>query len=263
MRIVSWNVNGLRAVHKNGFATWLKASACDIVALQEVRAPADKIPPELLAPHGYATHFTHAEKPGYSGVGLYVKHTPDEISHDLGVKALDAEARLQIARFGKLLVVNGYFPNGKGPERDNSRVPHKLNFYKKLFKQLKGPMESGAPILVMGDFNTAHQDIDLARPKDNRRVSGFLDTEREELTRWLKAGWVDTFRHFEKGEGKYTWWSNRPGVRERNVGWRIDHIYASPGAMKYVKSARIHADVMGSDHCPVSVDVDKSIMRGK
>jgi exodeoxyribonuclease III len=260
MRIVSWNVNGLRSVANKGFATFMKKSAADIVALQEVRAPADKIDDSLRALHGYTAHFTHAKRPGYSGVGLYARRVPDSIEHKLGVKALDDEARLQIARFGKLTIVNGYFPNGKGPERDNSRVPHKLTFYKKLFKKLQPLVATGAPVLVMGDFNTAHEDIDLARPKDNRQISGFLEIERAELTRWHKAGWVDTFRHFEKSPGHYSWWSNRPGVRARNVGWRIDYVYASPGAMQYVHSARIHKDIMGSDHCPVSVDVDSKIL---
>jgi exodeoxyribonuclease III len=259
MRIISWNVNGLRSAADKGFAEWLQQCGAEIVATQEVRAPADKIPPELRALHGYTAHFTHAAKPGYSGVGLYAKRAPDSIDHSLGVAELDAEARLQIARFGKLWLVNGYFPNGKGPERDNSRVAHKLNFYKKLFKLLKPKADAGEPVLVLGDFNTAHQEIDLARPKDNRKVSGFLDEERAELSRWLKAGWVDTFRHVETAGGHYSWWSNRPGIRARNVGWRIDCIYASPGAMPYLRGAGLHPDVHGSDHCPVSVDVDPLI----
>jgi exodeoxyribonuclease III len=157
--------------------------------------------------------------------------------------------------------VNGYFPNGKGPERDNSRVPHKLSFYRKLAATLQPALKRGAPILVMGDFNTAHRDIDLARPKDNRQISGFLEIERAEIDKWLKAGWCDTFRHFEPTPHHYTWWSNRPGVRARNVGWRIDYIFASPGAMKYLQSASIHPEVMGSDHCPVSVTLDDAVLK--
>lgn len=262
MRVYSWNVNGLRAAEKKGFSAWLKSSGGDVVGLQEVRAPLEKIPKELHEPHGYRGHFTHAERPGYSGVGLYAKKVPDELVIKLGAKDLDCEARLQIARFGKLRIVNGYFPNGNGKERDNSRIPFKLKFYKKLFALLEPAMEK-EPILVMGDFNTAHEEIDLARPKDNRETSGFTDIERKEFARWIGAGWTDTFRHYEKGEGHYTWWSQRFGVRAKNVGWRIDYILASPKAMKYVNAAAIHHKVLGSDHCPISIDLDDAILRAK
>jgi exodeoxyribonuclease III len=259
MRIFSWNVNGLRSVAKKGFSDWLSQCGGDVVGLQEVRAPLLAIPKELFTPHGYQGSFTHAEKPGYSGVGLFTRQAPETVIHALGAKELDVEARLQIACFGRLTVANAYFPNGKGSERDNSRVPHKLRFYRKLFGALKPALQRGEPVLVMGDFNTAHCDIDLARPKDNRKVSGFLDEERAELDAWLRAGWVDTFRHFEKGPGHYTWWSNRPGVRERNIGWRIDYVFASPGAMPFLRSASIHPMVFGSDHCPISVELDDAI----
>ncbi|MBK8172376.1 MAG: exodeoxyribonuclease III [Sandaracinaceae bacterium] len=262
MRVYSWNVNGLRAVAKKGFTEWLRGSEGDVVALQEVRAPFEKIPKDLHEPHGYRGHFTHAERPGYSGVGLYTKRAPDEIVLHLGAKDLDCEARLQIARFGKLRVVNGYFPNGNGKDRDNSRIPFKLKFYKLLFALLEPAMKK-EPILVMGDFNTAHMEIDLARPKENRETSGFTEIERQEFSRWIDAGWVDTFRNFEKGEGHYTWWSQRFNVRAKNIGWRIDYILASPKAMKYVKAAQIHPHVMGSDHCPISVDLDETILRAR
>lgn len=262
MRIYSWNVNGLRAVEKKGFSTWLKKCGGDIVALQEVRAPMEKIPAALLEPHGYRSHFTHAERAGYSGVGMYAKSMPDEVVGNLGAKEFDVEARVQIARFGKLRVVNAYFPNGNGKLRDNSRIPYKLKFYKKLFAQLEKSMDK-EPILVMGDFNTAHEEIDIARPKENRDTSGFTDIERKDFARLLSNGWIDTFRHFEKGEGHYTWWSQRFGVRARNIGWRIDYVLASPKAMKYVKSAAIHPTVWGSDHCPISVDLDEKILRAR
>ncbi|QRN93066.1 exodeoxyribonuclease III [Archangium violaceum] len=262
MRIVSWNVNGLRSAHKKGFLTWLAAEKADVVGVQEVRALESQLPEEVRAPEGWrATHFVSAMRLGYSGVGLFARKTPDSVETRLGVPEMDSEGRLQVARFGRLTVVNCYFPNGNGKERDNSRVPFKLAFYRRLFKLLEKGFRDGERILVMGDFNTAHQEIDLARPKDNRETSGFLPEEREELDRWIRAGWVDTFRHFEKGGGHYSWWSQRFGVRERNVGWRLDYVLASPGAMSYVKRAGIHCQILGSDHCPVSVDLDPKVRR--
>jgi exodeoxyribonuclease-3 len=162
---------------------------------------------------------------------------------------------VQIARFGELTVANVYFPNGSGRDRDNSRIPFKLAFYRRLFDVLEERRASNAPVLVLGDFNTAHEEIDLARPKSNRKTSGFCPEEREELGRWLDAGWHDTFREREPGGGHYTWWSQRFGVRERNVGWRIDYVLASKSANERVKEAFIWPHVMGSDHCPLGVDL--------
>ncbi|AKU91498.1 exodeoxyribonuclease III [Vulgatibacter incomptus] len=256
MRIASWNVNGLRACSKKGFGDWLSGAGADIVGVQEVRANEEQIPNEVRNPEGFATHFVAAERPGYSGVGLFSRETPDEIETKLGVEEFDAEGRLQIARFGKLQVVNCYFPNGNGKERDNSRVPFKLDFYRALFDRLEKGLRDGEPILVMGDFNTAHRPVDLARPKQNEDTSGFLPEERDELDRWLRNGFVDTFRHFHpEAKDRYSWWSQRFNVRAKNIGWRIDYVLASPGAMPYVKAADILHDVMGSDHCPVVVDV--------
>ena len=261
MRVVSWNVNGLRSVHKKGFKRWLTGARANVVAVQEVRARPEQLPEELRALKRWRTHFVAAERPGYSGVGLFARDEPEDVDTVLGVKEVDAEGRLQVARFGRLTIVNGYFPNGNGKNRDNSRIPFKLDFYRRLFDRLEKARRDGERILVMGDFNTAHQDIDLARPKDNRETSGFRPEEREELDRWIRSGWVDTFRHFEKGSGHYSWWSQRFGVRERNVGWRLDYVLASPGAMSYVKRAAIHPLVLGSDHCPVSVDLDPKVRR--
>lgn len=252
-------MNGLRSVHRKGFLPWLAGCRAQVVGLQEVRARADQLPDEVRSPPRWKTHFVAAERPGYSGVGLYSRLEPDEVVSVLGVGELDVEGRLQIARFGKLTVVNGYFPNGNGKDRDLSRIPYKLTFYRRLFERLEKPLRDGGRVLVMGDFNTAHQDIDLARPKENRETSGFRPEEREELDRWIRAGWVDTFRHFNKGGGHYSWWSQRFGVREKNIGWRIDYVLASPAAMAYVRKAGIHPDVLGSDHCPVSVDLDPAV----
>jgi exodeoxyribonuclease-3 len=258
-RILSWNVNGLRACAKKGFRDWLQGCGAEIVGVQEVRARGEQLPDGVREAEGWYSHFSAARRPGYSGVGLYSRRAPDRIETELGRPRLDAEGRLQVARFGRLVVANVYFPNGNGKDRDNSRVPFKLDFYRALFERVQRMRKGGRRVLVMGDFNTAHREIDLARPKENREISGFLPEEREEIDRWLEAGWVDSFRRFEKGAGHYTWWSQRFGVRERNVGWRIDYVLASPAAMRYVADAFIRPEVKGSDHCPVGVDVDPRI----
>ncbi|NUQ33581.1 MAG: exodeoxyribonuclease III [Planctomycetaceae bacterium] len=260
MRIVSWNVNGIRACANKGFEKWLAGCDADIVGLQEVRANETQIPASLRAPEGWYTHWSPAERPGYSGVGLYSRLKPKDIGISLGKQEFDVEGRVQIAEFGRLIVANIYFPNGSGKERDNARVPYKLAFYHRLFELLEKERKRGRPILVMGDYNTAHKEIDLARPKANETTSGFLPEERAEIDRLLKLGWVDTFREFEKGPDHYSWWSQRGGSRKRNVGWRIDYVLASPAAMKHVRSAAIHPDVHGSDHCPVSVELDSKTL---
>ena len=261
LRIYSWNVNGLRAAARKGFLDWLRASRADVVGVQETRAHPEQLPGELLRPARWYTDFHSAERKGYSGVGLYMRRRPDAVQHGVGRRRFDSEGRVQCARFGALRVVNAYFPHGAGTNRDNSRIPFKLAFYRRLFNVLRPDFEAGAPILVMGDFNTCHEDIDLARPRQNRETSGFRPEERRELGRWLRGGYVDTFRHFEPGaEGRYTWWSQRRGVREKNIGWRIDAVLASPGALPYLRAARIHDQVFGSDHCPISVEMDRKVL---
>jgi exodeoxyribonuclease III len=262
MRIVSWNVNGLRAaMAKKTFRAWLSRSGAGIVGLQEVRATEDQLGTIARSFRGWHRSFVAAEQKGYSGVGLLSKPKPDHVVTTLGDASFDREGRFQLARFGQLIVVNAYFPNGNGILRDNSRIPYKLAFYSHLFDLLEGDKQRGVPILVMGDFNTAHREIDLARPKQNIKTSGFTPIEREELDRWIRSGWVDTFRRYEPGGGHYSWWSQRfPGVREKNIGWRIDYVLASPGAERYLRRAFIQPEVTGSDHCPVGVEVDDAIL---
>jgi exodeoxyribonuclease-3 len=259
VRIVSWNVNGLRAAAKKGFAQWLADSRADIIGIQEVRAQLEQIPDPLRAPKGFHAAFEAAQRKGYSGVGLYSRRAPDRIESALGEARFDCEGRFQVAHFGRLAVANVYFPNGNGKDRDNSRVPYKLDFYRAVFERVQKLRRSGLRVLVIGDFNTAHKEIDIARPKENRETSGFLPEECAELDRWIDAGWVDTFREFQPGPDRYTWWSQRFGVRARNVGWRIDYVLASPAAMKFVRDGFIEPDVMGSDHCPLGVSVDPAI----
>ena len=259
VRIHSWNLNGIRSATQKGFADWLEQGASEIVGVQEVRAQPYQVPDEVTAVGRFHQSFTAPIRKGYSGVGLFSRRKPDAVETSLGEDRFDDEGRVQIARFGKLVVANGYFPNGNGKNRDNSRIPYKLDWYAALFDRLQKLRKSGKRVIVMGDFNTAHKAIDLARPKDNQKTSGFRPEERAELDRWVEAGWVDTFRAFEPGPDHYSWWSQRFGVRARNVGWRIDYVFASPATMKFVRGAFIEPDVMGSDHCPIGIDVDPAV----
>ncbi|HEX7038161.1 MAG TPA: exodeoxyribonuclease III [Pseudomonadales bacterium] len=256
MRIVSWNVNGLRACAKRGFLGFLDSSGADVIGIQEVRAFPEQLDAEVREPPGWHSYFCAGERPGYSGVALYTRAPPDEVETRLGDPRFDVEGRFILARFGRLRIANVYFPKGSGRERDNSRVPYKLDFYAAVFERIQALRRRG-PVLVMGDYNTAHRPIDLARPKSNEKTSGFLPEERAELDRWIRAGWVDTFRaqHPDEG-GHYTWWRQWGGARENNVGWRIDYVLASPSAAKRVRNAFIWPQVLGSDHCPVGVEFD-------
>ncbi len=259
MRVVSWNVNGLRACARKGFLDFLDASGADVVGLQEVRAFEHQLDPAVRAPAGWHAAFAPAERAGYSGVALYSREPPERVETALGEPRFDVEGRLVVARFGarcgRLAVASVYFPKGSGRDRDNSRVAYKLDFYAALFDHLE-PLRRGGPVLVIGDYNTAHEPIDLARPAANTKTSGFLPEERAELGRWLQAGWVDTFRAAHPGEpDHYTWWRQWGGARERNVGWRIDYVLASAAAAERVTDAFIWPQVTGSDHCPVGVDL--------
>jgi exodeoxyribonuclease-3 len=260
LRLVTWNVNGLRACAKKGFGRWLARTRADVVALQEVRALPEEIPPALRAPRGWHVELAPAERRGYSGVALYARREPDAVTRSLGEPRFDVEGRVLIARFGKLVVANVYFPKGSGKDRDNSRVPYKLDFYRALFARVEKLRRSGHRVLVAGDFNTAHREIDLARPKENAKTSGFLPEERAEIDRWIAAGWADVFRAFVPDGGHYTWWSQRQGARARNVGWRIDYVLASPTAMRFARGAWIEPKTLGSDHCPAGVEMDAGIL---
>ena len=256
MRVISWNVNGLRACAKKGFVGFLKQSKADIVGVQEVRAFPEQLPTEVRSPRGWHAHFAPAERPGYSGVGVFSKLAPAKVETELDEARFDVEGRLIVARIGKLVVINGYFPKGNGKDRDNSRVAYKLDFYRAVFERAQR-LRRRHPVLIMGDYNTAHHPIDLARPKTNVKSSGFLPEERAELDRWVEAGWVDTFRHRHPEQpDHYTWWRQWGDARAKNVGWRIDYVLASPFAMKRITDAFIWPDALGSDHCPIGVDID-------
>ena len=201
MRIVSWNVNGLRACARKGFLDFLEASRADVVGIQEVRAFEHQLDVGVRAPAGWHAAFAPAERAGYSGVAIYSRKRPARVETALGEPRFDVEGRLVIAWFGRLAVASVYFPKGSGRDRDNRRVPYKLDFYAAVFERLEAIRREG-PVVVVGDYNTAHEPIDLARPASNTRTSGFLSEERAELTRWLDAGWVDTFRARHPGEAR-------------------------------------------------------------
>lgn len=255
-RIVSWNVNGLRACAKKGFLERLNESKADVFALQEVRAQEEQLPDEVRAPEGWHSVFFPAERKGYSGVAIYSRQPASAVDCDLGEERFNSEGRFLLARFGRLSVASVYFPKGSGKDRDNSRVPYKLDFYRAVEAKLTAARKRG-PVFVVGDYNTAHFEIDLARPKTNTKSSGFLPEEREEMSRWLAAGWSDVFRDQHPGQpGHYTWWRQWGNARADNVGWRIDYVLASNGGAKRVNNAFIWPDMLGSDHCPVGVDID-------
>jgi exodeoxyribonuclease-3 len=253
MKIYSWNVNGIRAATKKGFLDWLKESNADVVCLQETKAHKEQLPKEILEGHGYKNVWHSAEKKGYSSVATFYKEEPLYIQNGLGIERFDREGRVIVTEHEKFILYNIYFPNG---QRDQERLDYKMDFYEELLVILNEQVESGNNVVVAGDWNTAHKEIDLARPKDNVKNSGFLPEERAMLDKYVENGYVDTFRLFHDEPDRYSWWTYRMGARDRNIGWRIDYFWVNEGFVDNVVDADIHDDVMGSDHCPVSVEID-------
>jgi exodeoxyribonuclease-3 len=250
MKIISWNVNGLRAVHKKNFLSWFESEKADVVCLQEVKVAPHQLGdnPDFLTPFQYGSHWHSAEKLGYSGLVIYSKKDPDQVRKGLGLATFDREGRWLEADYGSKTVVNSYFPNS---QRDHARLAEKLQFCLAAEKRLRELRALGREVIICGDFNIAHQDIDLRNPKTNRKNAGFLPEEREWLDLFLKSGWVDGFRKFEAGEGHYTWWSYRPGVREKNIGWRLDYFLVNSETSDRLKTVEHLPHILGSDHCPV------------
>ncbi|MBI2099745.1 MAG: exodeoxyribonuclease III [Candidatus Vogelbacteria bacterium] len=250
--LVSWNVNGVRAIYKKGFLEWLDKSQYDVVCLQETKVSEEKlIPTDLVHPHGYTGYWDYAtEKKGYSGVVTFARDKPRSVTINFGDSVLSREGRLVEADFGDFVLLNVYFPNGKASDE---RLQYKMNFYDHFLEYLLKLKKQDRKIIFCGDVNTAHTELDIARPKENSKVSGFLPIERAWLDKLTAAGFIDTFRLFEKGGGHYSWWDQFTHARERNVGWRIDYFFVSDNLRHQVKSAFILADVLGSDHCPVGI----------
>jgi exodeoxyribonuclease-3 len=249
--LLSWNVNGVRAAHRKGFLDWLDEAAPDVLCLQETRAEEAQLPAALAQPAGYHAFWNSARKKGYSGTGLLTRVEPLDVQFGLGVEEFDQEGRTIIARYPTFTLINCYFPNGG---RDHRRVPFKLAFYDAFLDKCERLRAQGGAVIFCGDVNTAHREIDLARPKANRNTTGFLPEERAWIDRVVQAGYVDTFRHFHPElTGQYTWWSVPTRARARNVGWRIDYFFISPDLRDRVIAAEIHPEVMGSDHCPISL----------
>ncbi len=248
-KLLSWNVNGLRAVVKKNFLEWFQSQNADIVCLQETKLQQDQLPTELVNPEGYHAYYDFAEKKGYSGVALFSKREPVSISKTIG-NQFEREGRILIAEYPEFVVCGIYFPNG---QMSDERLKYKLDFYEAFLQHTENQRKQGKKIIITGDINTAHKEIDLARPKPNETNSGFLPIERAWLDKLVAHGYIDTFRLFNQSEGQYTYWDQRFNARTRNVGWRIDYFFVSEELKPNVKDAFIQADVQGSDHCPIGL----------
>lgn len=254
MKIISWNVNGIRACYKKGSFTEILKQSPDILCIQETKAHPDQLPEEVRNPLGYSSYFDHSKtRKGYSGVAIYTKIKPEKVTEGLGVEKLDQEGRLLTAFYKDFILINIYFPNGGGaPERHT----YKLDYYDAFLKYVEKLRKKQPNIVFCGDINAAHTEIDLARPKENEDHIGFLPIERAWIDRVIKKGYVDVFRARNPDKtGAYTYWDMKSYARDRNVGWRIDYFFVTPEAMKKVQDTKILDDVFGSDHCPIELGV--------
>lgn len=277
MKIISWNVNGIRAVEKKGFVDWLLASDADIICIQETKAHPSQLTQSLLAPGSaespqfsvpeksapspvevafdgaiYQSFWASAKKAGYSSTALYTKKAPDRVEL-LGDTLYDDEGRVLAAYFGRTVVISAYFPNS---QNQGARLDYKLGFCKAMFAYLEKLVADGFNIVLCGDYNIAHKPIDLANPKANEGNAGYLPEERSWMDFFTANGYVDTFRAFCPEPKQYTWWSYRARAREKDIGWRIDYQCVNQSFMGMVKSSRILKDVLGSDHCPIEIEFE-------
>ncbi len=252
MRLISWNVNGIRAAHKKGFLEWFESEQPDVLCIQETKAHESQLPSALKQVEGYRSWFTQPERKGYSGVALYTRGEPRSVSFGLGVERFDTEGRTIMADFDDFVFLGIYFPNGK---RSAERLRYKMEFYDAFLGCVDSLRREGRNVVVCGDVNTAHKEIDLARPRENEKISGFLPEERAWMDTFLEHGYVDTFRRFNQEPGNYSWWDQMTRARERNVGWRIDYFFTDSDFASNLAGAFIMPDVMGSDHCPVGIEI--------
>jgi len=249
-KIISYNVNVIRAAIEKGLLDWLAGSGADIVCFQETKLSPDVGSFEDFSE--FSQYHVHASKKGYSGVGAWCRVEPNEVEDGIGVAEFDTEGRTQILHFEDFVLLNCYFPNGKkGPDR----LKYKMDFYEAFLEKIE-ELRKKNDVVFCGDVNTAHREIDLARPKENSTVSGFLPIEREWIDRIVGMGWVDTYRSVHGDEVGYTWWDYKTGARERNIGWRIDYFFVNDEMKQQVKDSFIMQEVMGSDHCPIGLIIE-------
>ncbi len=252
MLLMSWNVNGIRACLRKGFLDFLRKYNPDVLALQEIKASEKDIPAEVKNFPGYYKYFYPAKRKGYAGTALFTKVKPAEVRFGIGIEEYDDEGRVITADFGKFYFVNIYFPNA---QHGLTRLEFKLKFDEDIHRYLNSLREE-KPVVVCGDFNVAHKEIDLANPKQNVKNAGFTPEERAWMDRFIGDGWIDTFRMFVKEGGHYTWWSYRFDARARNIGWRVDYFIVSPELKDKVKNSWILSEVMGSDHAPIALELE-------
>ena len=258
MRIISWNINGIRAIEKRGFFDWLKKEDPDMLCLNETKAEPGQLSNQFINPAGtsYNSYWASAKKKGYSGVAIYSKTKPQDV-HFMGNSEFDDEGRVLAADYKDFTLIAAYFPNSQD---ERKRLPYKLAFNEAMQKFCKSIVKKGRHFLLCGDYNVANTAIDLARPKQNENNAGYLPEERAWMDSFLASGNVDTFRYFHPGEtGYYTWWSYMGSAREKNIGWRIDYHCVDKGFLPRVKSSIIRPDVQGSDHCPIEIEIDGTL----
>jgi len=251
-KLLSWNVNGIRAIYKKGFLNWFASEKPDMLCLQETKARDLQLPDDLIHIPGYESIFVSAKKGGYSGVVTYTKKQASKISTGFGIPEFDNEGRTVVTEFPEFMLYNVYFPNGKASKE---RLDYKMRFCEAFLNHLQKKLQEGKKIIICGDVNTAHKEIDLARPKANETVSGFLPIERQWLDKLFNSGFIDTFRMFNQKPDQYTWWSQRTAARKRNVGWRIDYFIVSDNLQQNISNAYIMPSVLGSDHCPIGLEI--------
>jgi exodeoxyribonuclease-3 len=250
MKLISWNVNGIRASYKKGLYDWINSEKPDILCLQEIKALSNQIPVKLKNIPNYYSFINSANRKGYSGVATFTKEKPMSVITKFGIEKFDIEGRILITEYSSFILFNIYFPNGK---KNEVRLKYKLDFYDTFLSYSDNLKKKGKNIVVCGDFNTAHKEIDLARPKQNENRSGFLPIERSWIDSFIEHGYIDTFRFFNKEPNQYSWWDQKTRSRERNIGWRIDYFFINKEFISNLSRAFILQEVMGSDHCPVGI----------
>lgn len=255
MTLISWNVNGIRAAERKGFLEWIEKGKYDIVGIQETKISSpDQLSDAVRTPDDYWSYFHCAtEKKGYSGTALYTKVEPREVKTYFGEKYLSKEGRVIEADYGDFVFLTIYFPNGGASDE---RLAYKMTFYGEFLEYVSGLVKAGRNVVFSGDVNTAHNEIDLSRPKENSKISGFLSVEREWMDKLVATGFADTFRSLHPDEVKYSWWDVKTRARERNIGWRIDYFFVNEAFLPKVKDAFILIDIEGSDHCPVGMRLE-------